>query len=124
MRPQEAILSRAPEHPTVELEAELLAAVQRHAPERFARLMKLKDEDPERYLIALETVEELLLEKDTRVRERRERLREMGAQRDELLRRYDSARNDRQRDEIRAEMEAEGILPDNYLDAKAPVAVS
>lgn len=101
-----AFSTTAAADPTEYTEAELLSAVQKYAPERFERLMRLKDTDPERYAVALETIEELMLQKDERKTERREQMQSIRERKTALLAAYDGARTERARAEAQAELEA------------------
>lgn len=92
--------------PTEHTEAELLLAVQAYAPERFERLMQLKDRDPEQYMAALETIEDLMLQKDARQSDRRAQLLSMRERKLSLLAAYDAARSDRERAAVQADLEA------------------
>jgi len=86
-------------------EAELLMLVQQHTPERFERLMRLKDRDPARYEQALERIEAVMLEREDRKAERSAQATEMRQRKKDLLAAYEGARSERSRAEIRAEME-------------------
>ncbi|MFT4975331.1 MAG: hypothetical protein ACI8S6_001218 [Myxococcota bacterium] len=90
-------------------EAELLAAVQQYAPDRYERLIRLQERDPERYQEALQTVEALLIEREARQTEREEIRSELRERRRALLAAHDAASTDAKRAEIRADLEALAI---------------
>lgn len=104
------LLSMAFAEPGTLSEAEILATVQEHAPDRFERLIKLKDRDPERYQEELEKVELLLLQRQQRQAERQAERQALKEEKRAQLQAYRGADSAQEREAIRAEMEARAVV--------------
>ena len=98
--------------------AELMEKVRERYPERYERLMKLRQEDPEAFRHALRSLHHQMTfgddAKDPAIRERKDHIRDLMGQFKEVLEDYRDA-GERKQDKIREELET---LANEIFDAK------